>query len=79
MGYEKYGTWPDPAGRARGDYDRIGNIIAYESGELSHEDTLILFADLIKSGMAWRLQGFYGRNAARLINAGLISREGEVL
>jgi hypothetical protein len=57
----------------------IDNIIAYEQGELSPEEVLGLFADLIKSGMAWSLQGSYGRTAARLIETGYISRSGEIL
>ena len=45
----------------------VSLIIAYEGGELSAEDTLRLFAKLIKSGLAWQLQGHYGRTAASLI------------
>jgi len=59
--------------------DQISQIIAYESGELSIEDSLVLFADLIKSGLAWKLQGHYGRTASSLIDAGLISQDGSVL
>ena len=59
--------------------DQISQIIAYESGELSIEDTLELFADLIKSGLAWQLQGHYGRTASSLIDAGFISRDGSIL
>lgn len=55
-------------------YDVTGNIIAYESGELSDEDTVILFQHLIDSGLAWSLQGHYGRTATALINAGLCHR-----
>lgn len=57
----------------------VDDIIAYESGELDEARTLALFADLIRSGTAWRLQGSYGRQAAALIDAGLISDAGEVL
>jgi hypothetical protein len=54
-------------------------IIAYESGELSHAETLALFAELIKSGLAWQLQGsIYGRPAAALIDAGYITPDGEL-
>ena len=82
MGYENYATWSDPVGRARGDhdgFDLINSIIAYEGGDLSDEDTLILFAHLIRTGRAWSLQGFYGRAATQLINAGYISPEGDIL
>jgi hypothetical protein len=58
--------------------DLVSLIIAYESGELSFEDTLRLFAALIKSGLAWRLQGHYGRTAADFIKAGIISENGRI-
>lgn len=54
-------------------------LMAYESGELDEQETVELFAGLVRSGLAWSLQGSYGRMAARLIDAGLISPEGEVL
>ena len=59
--------------------NRVGYIIEYESGELSDSGTLALFAHLIKTGDAYRLQGSYGRMAERLIKAGLIDRQGNVL
>lgn len=49
----------------------IDKIIAYENGELSEEEAIELFQDLIDSGQAWTLQGHYGRTAAALIDAGL--------
>jgi hypothetical protein len=57
----------------------IDQIIDYEDGTLGVEDTVRLFADLVKTGMAWKLQGHYGRTAKALIEAGHISAEGEVL
>lgn len=51
-------------------YDLVGNIIAYESGELSDENTIKLFQHLINNGQAWKLQGHYGRTAMALIKAG---------
>lgn len=48
-----------------------GRIIAYENGELKNVDEVVdLFQDLVDSGLAWTLQGSYGRMAARLIQAG---------
>lgn len=55
------------------------DIFDYEAGDLSEQETVLLFADLIRSGLAWSLQGHYGRTAASLIENGVISPEGEVL
>jgi hypothetical protein len=54
----------------------VNLIIAYESGELTTEEQIELFARLIKSGMAWSLQGHYGRTAKYLIEIGAIDRDG---
>jgi len=51
--------------------DIAGDIIAFECGELSEEETIVLFQKLIDNGMAWTLQGSYGRTAKALIDAGL--------
>jgi len=59
--------------------DVASMIIAYEAGELDHEDALGLFAELVRTGLAWTLQGSYGRTAVSLIQQGLISHEGKVL
>ncbi len=59
--------------------DVVSKIIAYESGEMEEQEVIELFAELITTGMAWRLQGSYGRMAKQLIDAGYISRDGEVL
>jgi hypothetical protein len=51
----------------------IDKIIAFESGELDESATVDLFQQLIDSGLAWQLQGSYGRAARQLIEAGLCS------
>lgn len=48
----------------------IDQIMLYEQGELDMEETLYMFQELIDNGMAWRLQGHYGRTAQRLIEDG---------
>lgn len=49
-------------------------IIAYEQGDLDETETIQLFQELVDNGMAWQLQGHYGRTAMTLINAGLVRR-----
>jgi hypothetical protein len=61
------------------EFDLTGSIIAYEQGELEEDGFLELFFHLIKTGMAWALQGCYGRTAAALISGGIISQSGEVM
>lgn len=54
------------------DFDTVDFIMRFEAGELEDEAELAEgFQHLIDSGVAWRLQGFYGRTAAALIEAGL--------
>ena len=59
--------------------DVTSDIIAFENGELDDVETIELFAQLVQNGMAWTLQGSYGRTASDLIKAGYISPEGLVL
>lgn len=57
----------------------VNEIISFEQGELDENQTIELFARLVQSGMAWSLQGSYGRMATALINQGYIDRKGNVL
>lgn len=50
--------------------DKVNAIVLYEMGELSEDETIELFQDLIDSGEVWQLQGFYGRTAYSLIEQG---------
>lgn len=60
-------------------YDEVGNIIAYEEGELDGPEIIELFSYLLKNGKAFVLQGSYGRMAMRLIDNGYLSPEGDIL
>ena len=48
----------------------VSKIIEYESGEMSEEGVISLFQELIDTGLAWKLQGHYGRVAISLIESG---------
>ena len=48
------------------------DIIAYESGELDDDAVIDLFQELVDNGLAWQLQGHYGRTAMRLAEDGFI-------
>ena len=56
----------------------IDKIISYESGEMSHDEILDFFAELVKTGFINALQGHYQRTAYDLIEQGIISEDGEV-
>lgn len=56
-------------------YDEVGAIMAYENDSLSMEDTIELFQHLVNNGMAWTLQGHYGRVAQCFIDSGQIEKK----
>lgn len=56
-------------------FDHVGAIIAFESGELNEAGVIELFQYLVDTGLAWSLQGFYGRTARALIEAGHIKEK----
>lgn len=51
--------------------DLVDKIMKWEGGEMDSEEEVEFFQELIDNGMAWSLQGCYGRNAQALIDAGL--------
>lgn len=52
----------------------------YEQGQMTEEQEIKLFQYLVKTGIAWQLQGSYGRRAAMLIEAGVVqpANDGQV-
>ena len=52
---------------------KVQDIMAFESGEMTEEEVLDFFQELVDTGAAWTLQGSYGRLAAHLIETGLIT------
>lgn len=50
----------------------IWRLIAYEDGLLNEPETVKLFQELVDTGLAWRLQGAYGRAARSMIERGLV-------
>ncbi len=48
----------------------IDQIIRWEDGEMDRDEEIIFFQGLVESGLAWTLQGRYGRRAAQLIQQG---------
>lgn len=53
-------------------YDVVGAIMDFELGELDQDGTIRLFQHLVDTGMAWSLQGSYGRMAKALIENGYV-------
>ena len=52
----------------------VDELMEYEDGRMDEDKVIDLFQRLVKNGMAWQLQGSYGRMAAELIRRGLIKR-----
>ena len=57
-------------------YDVTNRLIDYECGHLDDKGFLRLFSELVKTGMAWTLQGHYGRTARALIDDGWLEADG---
>lgn len=56
-------------------FDTVDFISRFEAGELADTDELVDgFQHLVDTGVAWQLQGVYGRTAQALIDEGLVTR-----
>lgn len=59
------------------DYSACEYTEGFGNGEnASLEDSIRAWAYLIRTGLCWKLQGWYGRNAQSLIDNKIISSEG---
>ena len=50
--------------------DLVDKIMRYEQAEMDEDEEISFFQELIDDGMAWKLQGHYGRTAAFHIEQG---------
>ena len=53
----------------------VDKIIKYESGNMDDKETIEFFQELIDTGMAYTLQGHYGRTATYLLVEGLCTQK----
>jgi hypothetical protein len=49
-----------------------------EGEESTFEEQLEAWACLIKTGMCWNLQGFFGRTAKAILDKGIIEKDGTI-
>jgi hypothetical protein len=51
----------------------LDKLLQFENGDMEDNEVIEFFQELVDSGMAWRLQGSYGRMAKHLIEEGLVT------
>jgi len=54
----------------------VDKIMDYEMGEMSENEVIEFFQEMIDTDLAWQLQGSYGRMAQSLIDTGLCTKGG---
>jgi hypothetical protein len=53
-------------------FDPLRQMIAWEEGQLDHNETVQLFQHIVNTGIVWCLLGIYGRTAHDLIQGGWV-------
>ncbi len=53
-------------------FDPLSQMIAWEEGQLDHEQTVQLFQHIVHTGIVCCLHGIYGRTAHDLIQGGWV-------
>lgn len=69
----------DPGLTNTEDTGLLDQMIAWEEGEITYEGMIALFQELVNSGLAWQLQGMYGRQASAMLDAGVITSPFQVV
>ncbi|WP_439377851.1 DUF7417 domain-containing protein [Amycolatopsis lexingtonensis] len=55
------------------DTELVDKIMALEQGDMSEGEVVGFFQHLVDTGLAWSLQGSYGRTARALIDSGYVT------
>lgn len=58
-------------------FDACAIVEGFDGRDHDTEETLEAWAFLVSTGLCWQLQGWYGRTATRLIERGLLTKEGQ--
>lgn len=51
-------------------------LVDFELGLLDEDEELDLLQDLVDTGLAWKLQGYYGRVCSKLLQEGILKAPG---
>ena len=71
-GFVWYTDTPEPGGEPMNPMRAVGLAEGFETG--TKNEVLAAWQYLVTSGLAWTLQGWFGRTAAGMIEDGLITR-----
>ena len=58
--------------------DFVSALMQFEADKLSQEDDLFFMSHMVKTGLAWSFQGWYGRQAMHLMDLGLLKQDGDL-